>query len=278
MSYRPSGRSACGRRMPRPARAVRARGRRAPCTIATEVLIFAFEFLADDAAQVEQMLAFVRTDTSGCVDRMRRSGDRDRHVIGIIGEAQAPLERAIHRDHGALAALGKPMAAYDPSVEVGVWHEHPFVVSGGPAFAHRRGERTASSRASSRSRGTLTAADAHRDHDKLDSAPLPSIRAWPTSRAPDAPYGCPSAIAPPSTLSRSIRNAKPVAAVQDLNCECFVELPQVDFLDPHARALSSFGIAKTGPIPISSGSQPATAKPRKMPSGSMPCALRASHP
>src|SRR6266478_2354299 len=37
--------------------------------------------------------------------------------------------------------------------------------------------------------------------------------------------------------------------------------------------LSSFGTAKTGPMPISSGRQPATAKPRKTPSGSMPSAL-----
>src|SRR5206468_156124 len=28
----------------------------------------------------------------------------------------------------------------------------------------------------------------------------PSMSAWPTSRAPDMPYGCPSAIAPPFTL------------------------------------------------------------------------------
>jgi hypothetical protein len=35
------------------------------------------------------------------------------------------------------------------------------------------------------------------------------------------------------------------------------------------------GTAKTGPMPISSGSQPATAKPRKMPSGWMPsCSAR----
>src|SRR5580704_18121868 len=117
-----------------------------------QVLIFAFELLADAAAQVEQMLAFVRTDTSGCVDRMSRSGDRDRHVIGIIGEAQALFERAIHRDHGAPAALGKPMAAYDPSVEVGVWHEQPFAVSGGRGasrLARRRAEWTDSSYATS---------------------------------------------------------------------------------------------------------------------------------
>ena len=33
---------------------------------------------------------------------------------------------------------------------------------------------------------------------------------------------------------------------------------------------SSFGTANTGPMPISPGSQPATAKPRKMPSGLRP--------
>ena len=42
-----------------------------------------------------------------------------------------------------------------------------------------------------------------------------------------------------------------------------------------ARA-SSFGTANTGPMPISSGSQPATAKPRKMPSGCRPRARAAS--
>ena len=33
---------------------------------------------------------------------------------------------------------------------------------------------------------------------------------------------------------------------------------------------NSFGTANTGPMPISSGSQPATAKPRNMPSGFRP--------
>src|SRR2546422_6258327 len=38
------------------------------------------------------------------------------------------------------------------------------------------------------------------------------------------------------------------------------------------QRLRSFGTAKTGPIPISSGSQPATAKPRKTSFGRMPSA------
>ncbi|MCY1372973.1 hypothetical protein D9M69_602170 [compost metagenome] len=36
------------------------------------------------------------------------------------------------------------------------------------------------------------------------------------------------------------------------------------------RRLSTLGMAKTGPMPISSGSQPATAKPRKRPRGFRP--------
>ena len=38
---------------------------------------------------------------------------------------------------------------------------------------------------------------------------------------------------------------------------------------------NSLGIANTGPMPISSGSQPATAKPRKTPSGCKPLAAAA---
>ena len=40
--------------------------------------------------------------------------------------------------------------------------------------------------------------------------------------------------------------------------------------------LRSFGTAKTGPMPISSGSQPATAKPRKTSLGRMPRAFARS--
>ena len=46
-------------------------------------------------------------------------------------------------------------------------------------------------------------------------------------------------------------------------------------LDLQAAArFSTFGMAKTGPMPISSGSQPATAKPRKRPSGFRPFCSR----
>ena len=61
-------------------------------------------------------------------------------------------------------------------------------------------------------------------------------------------------------------DAEPVAAVDHLHGEGFVQLPQVDVARPSGRgASSSLGTANTGPMPISSGSQPATAKPRKTP-------------
>jgi len=42
--------------------------------------------------------------------------------------------------------------------------------------------------------------DAHRYDDVFHAAPLPSIKAWPTRRAPVMPYGCPMEIPPPFTL------------------------------------------------------------------------------
>ncbi len=58
-------------------------------------------------------------------------------------------------------------------------------------------------------------------------------------------------------------DAEPVAAVDHLHREGLVQFPQVDVGDARGRArASSFGTANTGPMPISSGAQPATAMPR----------------
>src|SRR5476649_2790467 len=65
---------------------------------------------------------------------------------------------------------------------------------------------------------------------------LPSMSAWPVSRCPDMPYGWPTAIAPPLTFNRS-SNAQPVAAVDHLDRERFVELPQIDVRHLQARLL-----------------------------------------
>ena len=49
-----------------------------------------------------------------------------------------------------------------------------------------------------------------------------------------------------------------VAAVDHLHCESLVQFPEADIIHLQAGALEQLGTAKTGPMPISSGSQPAT--------------------
>src|SRR5690606_6143464 len=96
---------------------------------------------------------------------------------------------------------------------------------------------------------------------------LPSIRAWPVSRAPVMPYGWPTAMAPPLTLRRS--SGIPSLSRQYSTCTANASFSSHRSMSSTVRPwrLSSLGTANTGPMPISSGSQPATAKPRKMPSG-----------
>lgn len=55
-----------------------------------------------------------------------------------------------------------------------------------------------------------------------------------------------------------IRDAQLVAAIQDLHCKRFVQFPETNIADFKSGLFSSFGTAYTGPIPISSGSHPAT--------------------
>ena len=56
-----------------------------------------------------------------------------------------------------------------------------------------------------------------------------------------------------------VRDAQSIAAIQDLTGERLIQFPQVDIIDFQPVL---FGTANTGPIPISSGAQPATAMPR----------------
>src|SRR5690554_592818 len=67
------------------------------------------------------------------------------------------------------------------------------------------------------------------------------------------------------------RNTQTVAAVDHLGCKGFVQLPQVNVVHGQAVTGKQAWNSKHRPMPISSGSQPATAKPRKMPMGSMLC-------
>mgnify|MGYP003694225291 CR=1 FL=1 len=102
---------------------------------------------------------------------------------------------------------------------------------------------------------------------------LPSISACPVRRVPRHAVGMADRDRAAVDVEAIVWKPQLVAAVDDLHREGLVQLPQVDVVDRSfpARA-SSFGTANTGPMPISSGSQPATAKPRNTPSGGKPFA------
>jgi len=85
-------------------------------------------------------------------------------------------------------------------------------------------------------------------------------------------------MAPPLTFKRSI--AMPRVSAQYSTCTAKASLSShrsMSFTFSPNRS-STLGTAKMGPMPISSGSQPATAKPRKRPSGCRPlrCATASS--
>ena len=112
------------------------------------------------------------------------------------------------------------------------------------------------------SRCAHAAADAHRDDDMTRATPLAfDQRVTGHARAAHA-VGMADRDCTAVDVELVIVDAEPVAAVDDLDRERFVELPEADVVHLETMRLSSFGTAKTGPIPISSGSQPATAMPR----------------
>ena len=77
-------------------------------------------------------------------------------------------------------------------------------------------------------------------------------------------------IAPPSTFSRSIGMPSLSRQYTTWTAKAsFSSQRSIWFIRMPVRS-SRRGTAKTGPMPISSGSQAATAKPRKMPSGESP--------
>src|SRR5256885_1030964 len=98
----------------------------------------------------------------------------------------------------------------------------------------------------------------------------PSSRMWPARRAPVMPKGWPMEMAPPLTFRRSL--GMPSLRWQYRAWEAKASLSSHRSMSSTLRPwrASSLGTAKTGPMPISSGSQPATAKPRKAPSGDRP--------
>ncbi|MCY1175386.1 hypothetical protein D9M73_156220 [compost metagenome] len=80
------------------------------------------------------------------------------------------------------------------------------------------------------------------------------------------------AIEPPLTLYRSLSISSRLRAYR--HCEAKASLSSHKSISPMCRplALSNFGTENTGPMPISSGSQPATVNPRKNALGFKPSA------
>ena len=83
-------------------------------------------------------------------------------------------------------------------------------------------------------------------------------------------------MAPPFTLRRS--SGIPSLSRQYSTCTAKASLSSHRSMSPTLRPkrLSTLGMAYTGPMPISSGSQPATANPRKRPKGFKPRLLASS--
>src|SRR5690606_14832930 len=96
------------------------------------------------------------------------------------------------------------------------------------------------------------------------SAYLPPVRlssdaALPTMRAPVAPSGWPSAIAPPSRLI--LAGSRPRSRMQASDCEAKASLSSITSSAPASSPArsSALRVAGTGPMPMMSGAQPATA-------------------
>ena len=81
-------------------------------------------------------------------------------------------------------------------------------------------------------------------------------------RPPIMPSGCPSAIAPPLTFTRS-GSSRALDAREGLARERLVELDEIEVVHFQAGASQGLAVAGTGPIPMSAGSTPASAgRPR----------------
>ena len=82
-------------------------------------------------------------------------------------------------------------------------------------------------------RHALAAADAHGDQPDLLVVPGSELSIVACSRAPVMPNGCPTAIAPPLTLSRSRSIPRSLVRRHHLGGERLVDLHQVDVVDAH---------------------------------------------
>ena len=117
----------------------------------------------------------------------------------------------------------------------------------------------------------LADADAERRQPVAAVAAASSWSSETTRRAPLIPSGCPSAIAPPFTLTLLLVEAELADHGDALRRERLVQLDEIEVGadDPAVRS-RSLRTAGTGPMPMTRGSTPATADPTNAPSGSRP--------
>jgi hypothetical protein len=184
----------------------------------------------------------------------------------VVGKARAPAVRLqpVVQQESRVETCGSDKLKYAKE-EVKGWMEVPFASLG---FLSRPSHRQRSRFRELRTpRRPHAAADAHGDDDALGAAALAfDERVAGQALAGDA-VGVAHRDGAAVDVQAVARDAQLVAAIDHLHRERFVQLPQVDVADLQAQLLQHLGIANTGPMPISSGSQPATAKPRKRPIG-----------
>ena len=89
-------------------------------------------------------------------------------------------------------------------------------------------------------------------------------------RAPEAPIGWPSAIAPPLTFTVSMSKPRSRATAQDCAAKASFDSTRSTSAMFHPAFSSALRLAGIGPEPISAGSTPAVAQETMRPSGSIP--------
>mmetsp|Transcript_17007 Transcript_17007/g.37140 ORF Transcript_17007/g.37140 Transcript_17007/m.37140 type:complete len:203 (+) Transcript_17007:236-844(+) len=99
---------------------------------------------------------------------------------------------------------------------------------------------------------------------------------WVRMRAPDAPRGCPRAMAPPLTLTFS--RSRPNSRSQEMYWAAKASLISIRSMSARVRpaALRALRMASTGPMPIMVGSQPTRAQEITCARGFSPSDLHAS--
>ena len=89
-------------------------------------------------------------------------------------------------------------------------------------------------------------------------------------RAPEAPIGWPSAIAPPFTFTRPMSKPRSRATAQDWAAKASFDSTRSMSSILHPALSSALRLAGIGPAPISAGSMPAVAQETMRPSGRTP--------